>query len=276
MSHRTRLAAAAALTAVALLALPRFAAAVPPGNAIFAVDDSGALSPIAVRAGGTFLPAGSNDGGPSASLFANARAALNAAGKRVNVIFGGRTVASVQATLQESQAVITVPGSLHLGGYVAALAATNLGGNATSQRRAPTQPERRAALALVASKLGTTAARVAVRNLTAIDLGHGIALVGTMNLKGTGTPRVDRRVFVVAERVAAGGYDATLYNAQKITVSEPMLEAAAEYLVDTLALENGEQALVTHEVGYDADTYAIYTRSGKTWKSVYGGGGAAM
>ena len=277
MLRRLHLITTAVLFVAATLAAgPRSVSAGPPGNAIFAVDESGALAPIAVRAGGTFLAPGSNDGGPSASLAANALAALAAAGNRVNVVFGGRTIASARATVHPGQAVIAVPPSLHLGGYVVALAATSLGGNAKAPRRAPLQAERRAVLALVAGKLGTSAQRLTVRNLTAIDLGHGSALAGTLNFKGSGAPRVDRRVFVVAEATPGGGYRASLFNAQTITVSEPMLEEAAEYLVDTLQLEDGSQALVTHAIGYDADTYEIYTRSANGWKNVYGGGGAAM
>ncbi|MDQ2992967.1 MAG: hypothetical protein M3R30_09150, partial [Candidatus Eremiobacteraeota bacterium] len=63
-----------------------------------------------------------------------------------------------------------------------------------------------------------------------------------------------------------------------ITVTEPLLEEPTEYLVDALDLGNGTPALVTNIVGYDAGTYAIYTRakSGQSWTKIYTGGGAAM
>jgi hypothetical protein len=130
-------------------------------------------------------------------------------------------------------------------------------------------------LTAAAARLGTDPGELTVRSLTAIDLGHGPALVGTLNWKGTGTPRVDRRVFFVNENV--GGKPAmTLWNVQKITVTEPLLEDPAEYLVDALDLGSGKVGLVTHIVGYDADTYTVYTRSGSSWKSAYAGGGVAL
>src|SRR5665213_2215380 len=96
-----------------------------------------------------------------------------------------------------------------------------------------------------------------------------------LSVRGTTTPRTDKRVFMVLEPTN-GKYAATLLNVQKITVTEPLLEEPAEYLVDTLVLDAKTPALVTHVIGYDADTFTIYTRAGASWKSIYTGGGAAM
>ena len=253
------------------------APAAPAADVIFAIGDGGALEPIAVRNGGTFVNPGSNDGGPSQNLANAAASALASNGNRVHVIFGGRVVATVAAAVDHGQAHITVPPSLHLNGHVSALAST-LGGYAKSARRAPSAAERRAALTTAAAKLNTTVARLTVRNLTAIDLGRGTAFVGTVDLRGTGTPRVDKRLFFVDELLVGGnGFVQSLANVQTITVTEALLEEPAEYLVDAVDLGD-TPALVTNIIGYDASTFAIYTRAkaGHTWTKVYTGGGAAM
>jgi hypothetical protein len=275
-----RLALIAACTASALIAIPYAARAlaVSGTDAIFAIGDGGILDPVAVRKDGKFVNPGSNDGGPSQSLANAAIAALASAGNRVHVLFGGRVVATVAATIDHTQAHITVPPSLHLAGHVDALAST-LGGYAKSARRAPTAHERQFALATAATKLNTTAVHLTVRNLTAIDLGRGTAFVGTVDLRGTGTPRTDKRLFFVDEPLAGGsGLVQSLANVQTINVTEPLLEEPAEYLVDAVDLGNDTPALVTSIIGYDASTYAIYTRAktGPGWAKIYGGGGAAM
>lgn len=286
MTHklaRTRLAITLAFAASTLLATPhatRAAAASAAGDAIFAIGEGGALEPIAVRRSGTFIKPGSNEGGPSQTLAHAAAAALASANNRVNVLFGGRVIATVPAKLDHDQATITVPPSLHLTGHVSALAST-LGGYAKSPRRAPTAHERTLALATAANKLNTTPARLTVRNLTAIDLGHGIALVGTVDLRGTGTPRTDKRLFFVDDPLpnnANPAYVQAIANVQTIKVTEPLLEEPAEYLVDAVDLGNNTPALVTSIIGYDANTFAIYTRakSAPTWTKIYEGGGAAM
>jgi hypothetical protein len=187
-------------------------------------------------------------------------------------------IATVPATVDHAQAHITVPPSLHLIGHVSALAST-LGGYAKSARRAPTAHERQFALATAAARLGTTVPHLTVRNLTALDLGRGTAFVGTVDLRGTGTPRTDRRLFFVDEPVAGGSAVVqSLANLQTIKVTEPLLEEPAEYLVDAVDFGNNTPALVTSIIGYDANTYAIYTRAktGPGWAKIYGGGGAAM
>jgi hypothetical protein len=270
----------AAFTASTLIAIPyaTHALAEPGTDAIFAVGEGGFLDPIALRKNGTFINPGSNDGGPSQSLEKASMSALASAGNRVHVLFGGRVIATVPATVDHTQAHITVPPSLHLTGHVSALAST-LGGYAKTPRRAPSAHERQFALAIAALNLKTTAARLTVRNLTAIDLGRGPAFVGTVDLRGTGTPRVDKRLFFVLDAGYRGtGFVQALTNVQTINVTEPLLEEPAEYLVDAVDLGNNTPALVTSIIGYDANTYAIYTRDkkGPGWTKIYAGGGAAM
>jgi hypothetical protein len=108
---------------------------------------------------------------------------------------------------------------------------------------------------------------------------RGTAFVGTVDLRGTGTPRTDKRLFFVLDAAYGGtGFVQALTNVQTIKVTEPLLEEPAEYLVDAVDLGNNAPALVTSIIGYDANTYAIYTRakSGPAWIKIYGGGGAAM
>ena len=161
-----------------------------------------------------------------------------------------------------------------LGGFVTALASPTLGARASSARRAAAPAERSGALAVAAARLGTTPARLEVRNLAAIDLGRGIAVVGTLNLRGRAKPRVDHRLWFIAEQML-GRWTLTLANVQTITVSEPLLEEPSEYLIDALDLGGGSVGVVTRIIGYDAESYAIYTRRGAAWKSVYTGGGGA-
>ncbi len=257
----------------------RTLAADTAGDAIYAVGEGGVLEPIAVRKNGTFIKPGSNDGGPSESLQKAAAAALAGAGNRVHVIFGGRVIATVPVTVDPNHAYahITVPSSLHLAGHISAVAST-LNGYAGPPRRAPTPDERRRALASAAAVLHTSEARVTVRNLTAIRLARRTALIGTVDLRGTDSPRTDKRLFFVDELVSKSAIAQTLHNVMTIKVTEPLLEEPAEYLVDTLDLGNDTPALITSIIGYDANTFAIYTRlkAGQMWTKIYEGGGAAM
>jgi hypothetical protein len=244
------------------------------GDAIFAVGQTGALAPVAVRVHGAFRAAPPGRDGQDDRLRMDSLASIATHGGRVHVIFGNRVVATVPAPVADGVATIAVPASLHLGGFVTALASPTLGARAASPRRAPAAAERAAAIAAAAARLGTTPALLEVRELAAIDLGRGIAIAGTVNRRGTAKPRVDRRLWFVAESIA-GRWVLTLANVQTIMVSEPLLEEPAEYLIDALDLGNGAVGIVTRVIGYDAESYAIYARSGAIWKRVYAGGGGA-
>jgi hypothetical protein len=244
------------------------------GDAIFSVGQTAALAPVAVRVHGAFRAAPPGPDGQDARLRMDALASIATHRGRVHVIFGNRVVASVPAPVADGVATIAVPASLHLGGFVTALASPTLGAFAGSPRRAPTPAERAGALAAAAARLGTVPALLEVRELAAIDLGRGMAIAGTVNRRGTAKPRVDLRLFFVAEG-QAGRWAITLANVQTITVSEPLLDEPAEYLIDALDLGRGAVGLVTRIIGYDAESYAIYARGGANWKSVYAGGGGA-
>jgi hypothetical protein len=203
-------------------------------------------------------------------------ASIATAGNRVHIIFGGRTVARVPARVENGSASTTIPPSLHLGGNVNALASPTLNGHAKTPRRAPTPSERTAALTLAAAALNArSAGKLEVRNLTAIDLGHGLALIGTINLRGSGSRRTDKRLFMIAERTN-GALHPTLTNIETIKVTEPLLEEPAEYLVDAIDLGDNTLSVVTRIIGYDAHTYAIYSRKNGGWKQIYTGGGVAL
>jgi hypothetical protein len=245
------------------------------GDAIFAIGEGGFLEPIGIRRHGTFIDPGSADGGPSEKLRTESNAVVATNGNRVHVIFGGRVVATVPAKIANGAATIAIPPSLHLNGNVEALASPTLGGHAAKSRRAPTASERAAALAVAARTLGTTSARLVVDNLTALDLGRGTAFAGTVKLRGSGTPRTDKRLFFIAEPVG-GALRATLVKPQTIKMVDPMLEYVGEHLVDAIDLGDGALSVVTRVLGYDAHTFAIYSRTQGGWKQVYTGGGAAL
>lgn len=223
---------------------------------------------------GAFMPADPTAGSPS-RMTSEANASIAVAGGKVHLIFGRRVVATVAATVVAGTTAVTLPKVLPLGGNVDALASPTLGGSARNPRRSPTTSERTGALGLAAAKLGTTAARLTVDNLTAIDLGHGAALVGAVNRKGSATPRKDERLFFIAEPAGAA-LALTMTHLQTITVTEPLLEEVKEQLVDAIDLGAGNVGVVTRQIGYDAHTYAIYTRSGRGWKMLYTGGGVAL
>jgi hypothetical protein len=271
MSHRVL----AAALAGALLCAPLIAGASGAGDAIFAVDESGALEPVAVRVRGAFLDPGSTDGQASEKLRREANGSIAAAGNRVHVIFGGRVVATVPATVDNGAASISVPPSLTLGGDVDALASPTLGGRAKSARRDPSQAERAAALAVAAESLGVSdQAKIQVRSLAALDLGRGTALAGTVVVKAATVKRQDRRLFFIAEPVG-GRLRATLANAQTVK-NDVALAAIGETLVDAIDLGDGALSVVTRVHGYDAHTFAIYSRTHSGWKRVYEGGGAPL
>ncbi|HEV3089570.1 MAG TPA: hypothetical protein VGX96_20380 [Candidatus Elarobacter sp.] len=247
------------------------------GDSIFVIGDGGYLEPIGVRRHGKFINPGSIDGGPSDKLRMESNATLATNGNKVHVIFGGRVVATVPVKIANGAATIAVPSSLHLSDNVSALASPTLGGTAKSPRRAPTTAERTEALKLAANAVGAASpAKLTVVNLTALDLGRGTALVGTVNRRGSGTPRTDKRLFFIAERDAAGALRTTLTNVQTIKVTEPLLEEPRETLIDAIDLGDGSLSVVTRQIGYDAHTYVVYSRTGGGWKNVYSGGGAAM
>lgn len=229
-----------------------------PAESIYAVGYSGMLAPIGVRTNGAFRPL-ADDGAPP---------------RRVHVIFGNRTIATVTTAIANGRARVAIPASVRLSGVDNALASPSFGGSAMLARRAPTPGERAAVLQLAAQKLHATAAGLQVRALTALDLGAGMAIAGTVNLRGTATPRVDERLFFIAE-ARAGTWTLTHAAVQRVTVSEPLLEETAEMLIDALDLGGGTVGVVTRIIGFDASTYAIYTRSGAGWKAIFTGGGAA-
>lgn len=280
MPHRAR---AAALTAVVLLAAPLAVVAgsldnpnIPTGegDAIFAIGEGGVLEPVAVRMHGKFLKAGNAGTEPSAKLRMESNASISTGGNKVHVVFGGREIATVPAKVENGTATIAVPRSLHLGGNVEALASPTLTAHAKSPRRAPTPAERKAALAVAAAALGhANAAQLDVRNLTAMDLGRGTAMIGTIFLNGAATTHKDRHLFFIAEPVN-GQLRATLTSAQT-TQSNPELAGVGEALVDAIDLGDGALSVVTRVLGYDAYTFAIYSRTDAGWKQIYTGGGAS-
>jgi hypothetical protein len=204
-----------------------------------------------------------------------ANASISTGGNKVHIIFGGRVVATVPVKVENGAATIAIPPSLRIGGNVEALASPTLTGRAKTARRAPTPAERKAALAVAAAALNhADPAKFDVRNLTAMDLGHGTAFIGTIFLNGATTTHQDRHLFFIAEPVN-GTLRATLVNAQTMK-SMPELTGSGEGLVDAIDLGDGSLSVVTRVLGFDAHTFAIYSRTKTGWKKVYGGGGVAL
>jgi hypothetical protein len=280
MPVRPAAAAFAAALAFAPLAAPAASVNNPnvptgEGDAIFAVGEGGVLDPVAVRLHGKFLNPGSNEGQPSDKLRMESNASLSTGGNKVHVIFGGRVIATVPAKVENGAATIAVPPTLHVNQNITALASPTLSAHAKAPRRAPTPSERTAALAAAARSAGVASpSKFEVSNLTAMDLGHGTAFIGTLNVRGTSTPRKDKRIFFIAES-QNGALRTTLLNVQSISVTEPLLEEVSEHLVDAIDLGDGTLSVVTRMTGYDAYTYAIYSRKAAGWKNVYTGGGVA-
>lgn len=272
------LAAALVIAPLAVLAASVNNPNVPTGDgdAIFAIGEGGVLDPVAVRLHGKFLNPGSNEGQPSDKLRMESNASLATGGNRVHVIFGGRVIATVPAKVENGAATIAIPPSLHLSQNVGALASPTLSAHATAPRRAPTASERTAALTVAARSTGVASpSKFEVSNLTAMDLGHGTAFIGTLRFRGPGTPLKSKRIFFIAEPLN-GALRMTLLNVEWMSVTEePLLEEVSEHLVDAIDLGDGTLSVVTRITGYDAYTYAIYSRSGTVWKKVYTGGGVA-
>jgi hypothetical protein len=245
------------------------------GDAIFALSAQGRLVPVAVRRNGSFYDTTIANATVSDQLRLEALASIAVHDDRVHVIFGNRTVATTVVSIVNGVATTAIPPSLHLSGPTAALASPTLGAAATHARRAPTQAERNAALALAARELRTTPANLTVVAITAIELNGATAIIGTLNDPGSGKPRHDKRLFFIAES-RHGALTLTLANTQAITVTEPLLEEVNEYVIDALDLDAHTTAVVTQSTGYDADTYNIYTRTAAgNWQKAYTGGGTA-
>jgi hypothetical protein len=245
------------------------------GDAIFALSAQGRLVPVAVRRNGSFYDTTIANATIADQLRLEALASIAVHGDRVHIIFGNRTVATTTATIANGTATTAIPPSLHLGGPTAALASPTLGAAATHARRPPTSSERTTALALAAHEVHTTPTNLTVIAMTAIELNGATAIIGTLNDRGTGKPRRDKRLFFIAEP-RRGSLVFTLANIQTITVTEPLLEEVNEYVIDALNLDAHTTAVVTQSTGYDADTYNIYTRNAAgNWQKAYTGGGTA-
>jgi hypothetical protein len=83
-----------------------------------------------------------------------------------------------------------------------------------------------------------------------------------------------QHLFFIAERTN-GKLHATLRNLAT-TPADPELAGTGEALVDAVDIAPDTPAVVTRILGYDAHTFAIYTRKHGVWKSAYTGGGVAL
>ncbi len=209
-----------------------------------------------------------------------------ATGKQYRLTFGGGTAGTV--TLKKwtdgcnsIHADVAVSGSAPLGGQVKALATNSESlGKPTSSRRAPTDAERKAVLALVKSiyaQRGVNAAlfrSLNVTNLAATDLdGDGkYELIGSFTL-ATKT-KFERDLFLIAKpqgAVMRGDF-------VKFQAYQPPAEGFLSSIdfIDQLDLDgDGVGEVFAVQGGFDAYGFSIFKKQAGRWRQVYTGLGDA-
>lgn len=204
-------------------------------------------------------------------------------GRRYRVVFGGGDAGTLSVVKEVEPgcigltAEVQLQTSARIGGQVQALAVSSDDiGRGESFRRAPTEDERAAALAIarrIYAQRGVRAALVKkmnTLNLTAIDLERDgkAELIGTFQMRDAKYISYD--LFVIFEATSAGNYKAGLswYNKG----DEENYESRR--LVDAVDLDGDHVAEVIAESSYyESNDYKIYKRHGVNWRPIYTGGG---
>ena len=248
------------------------------GTVVFAVnkhDDGGAtLDPIVIVNKGQYIdPLPDNE-----AFIEQVRAKYMRAGQTHRVIFGGAEAGTI-AVGDRHEFGLTHAGmlqsSIKLGGEVMALATSSetLGGKQNT-RRAPTQDERNAMMALMTEayrfrKLPILSiAKVQINNITAIDVdADGKAeLMGSFEIHGRNY--TTWALFLMAE-LKNGQYKSGL------TWYHKGAEGTGEVrrLIDILDLDgDGVAEVFTMNGYYESSDFTIYKRVKGAWRSVYQGG----
>jgi len=203
-----------------------------------------------------------------------------AAGRTYRLIFGGGEAGSVKLKkwsegCNSVHAEVTPSTSVRLGGEVKALAtsSTSLGKRA-SARRAPTDAERAAAMALVKniySENRTPASlinSIKVTNLTATDLdGDGeYEFIGSFT--SAAKNKFERDLFLIARAQGAG----MRADFAKFQAYQPPPEEFLSNIdfVDQLDLDgDGMGEVFATQAGFDAYAYLIFKKVGGRWRQVY-------
>ena len=204
-------------------------------------------------------------------------------GRTYRVVFGGgdagtlSVVKAVEPGCVGLTAEVQLQTSASIGGQVEALAVTSDEiGRGESFRRAPTEDERAAALAVarrIYVQRRVSAAllkKMSTVNLTAIDLERDgkVELIGSFQIRSANYVSYD--LFVIFEPAAAGNYKPALswYNKG----GEENYESRS--LVDVIDLDGDHIAeVIAGSSYYESNDYVIYKRQAGTWRPIYNGGG---
>jgi hypothetical protein len=203
-------------------------------------------------------------------------------GQKYRLAFGGGAVGT--ATVNKSDkgcntihAAVLVDTAAKIHGQVMGLATNSETlGRKSSSRRAPTDQERAAVMALVKQiyrAKGTTAAllrQMQTTNLTATDLdGDGkFELIGSFVIEIKAKTKARRDLFLIAEP-QSDGYKAALANFQSYKLQPEGFDSAIKF-VDQLDLDgDGSAEVFAIQGGFDAYGYLIYKKQAVGWRQVY-------
>ena len=248
------------------------------GTVVFAINkhpDGATLDPIVIFNKGQYIdPLPDNE-----AFVEQVRAKYMRSGQMHRVIFGGADAGTISVGNRHEFGLThagTLQSSIRLGDEVMALATSSetLGGKQNT-RRAPTQDERNAMMALMTEayrlrKLPILSiAKVQINNITAIDVdADGKAeLIGSFEIHGRNY--TTWALFLMAE-VKNGQYKPGL------TWYHKGAEGTAEVrrLIDILDLDgDGVAEVFTMNGYYESSDFTIYKRVKGVWRSVYQGGG---
>jgi hypothetical protein len=209
-----------------------------------------------------------------------------APGRKYRLIFGGgeagtATVKKWSEGCNSVHAEVSILTSARLGGQVGALATNSDSlGKKPGSRRAPTDVERAAVLALVKSiyvQRRTPASlipSIKVTNLTATDLdGDGKhEMVGSFTLAAKN--KFERDLFLIAKSVAAG----MRADFVKFQAYQPPPEGFLSGIdfIDQLDVDgDGIGEVFAVQGGFDGYGYLIFKKVGGRWRQVYAGIGDA-
>lgn len=248
------------------------------GTVVFAVNkhpDGATLDPIVIFNKGQYI-----DPLPDSEAFVEqVRAKYMSSGQTHRVIFGGAEAGTIAVGDRHEFGLThggTLQSSIRLSDEVMALATSSetLGGKQNT-RRAPTQDERNAMMALMTEayrlrKLPILSiAKVQINNITAIDVdADGKAeLIGSFEIHGRNY--TTWALFLLAE-MKNGQYRSGL------TWYHKGAEGTAEVrrLIDVLDIDgDGVAEIFTMNGYYESSDFTIYKRVKGVWRSVYQGGG---
>ncbi len=209
-----------------------------------------------------------------------------AAGRKYRLMFGGGEAGSVSVNswsigCNNVHAKATTAGSVRLGGEVRALATdSETLGKRPPARRAPTDPERAAVMALVQSiySQNRTPANlissIKVTNLAATDLdGDGkYEMIGSFTLAAKN--KFERDLFLIAKPQGAR----MRADFVKFQAYQPPPETFLSSIdfIDQLDLDGDSVGEVfATQAGFDAYGYLIFKKVGGRWRQVYSGIGDA-